>query len=47
MIVCFETLLWLLALALDAIKLTLKVGFICPFVVTDPIDLGATTELLF
>ena len=26
---------------------TLKVGFICPFVVIDPTDLGATTELLF
>ena len=28
--------------AWDAVKLTLKVGFICPFVVDDPTDLGAT-----
>ena len=27
--------------------LTLKVGFLCPFVVIAPTDLGATTELLF
>ena len=26
----------------DAVKLTLQVGFICPFVVIDPTDLGAT-----
>ena len=30
-----------------AIKLTLKVGYICPFVVIDPTNLGATMELLF
>ena len=30
-----------------AIKLTLKVGYICPFVVIDPTSLGATKELLF
>ena len=28
--------------AWDAVKLTLKVGYICPFVVDDPTDLGAT-----
>ena len=33
--------------AWDEVKLTLKVGFICPFVVIDPTDLGVTTELLF
>ena len=32
--------------AWDTVKLTLKVGFICPFVVIDPTYLGATTELL-
>ena len=28
--------------AWDAVKLTLKVGFICPFVVDDSTNLGAT-----
>ena len=41
-IVCSGTLLWLFSPAWDAVKLTLQVGFICPFVVIDPIDLGAT-----
>ena len=27
---------------MDAVKLTLKLGFICPFVVIDPTNLGAT-----
>ena len=35
---------WLFSPACDAVKLTLQeVGFICPFVVVDPTDLGATT----
>ena len=46
-IVCWGTLLWLFSQACDAIKLTMKVGFICPFVVIDPTDFGSTTELLF
>ena len=36
------TLLWLFSRAWDAVKLTLKVGFICHFVVDDPTDLDAT-----
>ena len=40
--ICSRTLLWLFSPAWDAVKLTLHVGFICPFVVIDPIDLGAT-----
>ena len=46
-IVCSGTLFWLFTLAWDIVKLTLKGGFICPFVVIDPTDLGATMELLF
>ena len=34
--------LWWFSFALDAEKFTLKVGFICLFVVIDPIYLGAT-----
>ena len=48
--VCPGTLLfWLFFQALDRVKLTLKVAFkfICPFVIIDPTNLGATTELLF
>ena len=33
---------WLFSPAWDAVKLTLKVGFIFPFVVIDPSDLGST-----
>ena len=33
---------WLFSSAWDAVQLTLQVGFICPFVVIDPTDLGAT-----
>ena len=40
--ICSRTLLWLFSPAWDAVKLTLHVGFICPFVVVDPTDLGAT-----
>ena len=39
---CSGALIWLFSPAWDAIKLTLKVGFICPFVVDDPTYLGAT-----
>ena len=44
MIVMFGALLWLFSPgpAWDAVKLTLTVGFICPFVVIDPIYSGAT-----
>ena len=42
MIVCSQTLLWLFYPALDAVKLTLQVGSICPFVVIDSTNLGAT-----
>ena len=48
--VCPGTLLWLFFQALDTVKLTLKVAwlaFICPLVIIDPTNLGATTELLF
>ena len=38
----FGALLWLFTPAWDAVKLTLKVGFICSFVVIDPAYLGAT-----
>ena len=38
----FGALLSLFSPAWGAIKLTLKVGFMCPFVVIDPTDLGAT-----
>jgi hypothetical protein len=39
-VVCSGPLVWLFFLACDAVKLTLDldVGFICPFVVIDPID---------
>ena len=33
---------WLFSPARDAVKLTLKVGFIFPFLVMDPTDLRAT-----
>ena len=33
--------LWLFAPTWDAVKLTLKAGFICPFVVIEPTNLGA------
>ena len=46
MIVCSGTLLWLFSLARVAVKLTLQVGFICPFVVIDPPDIGATPGLM-
>ena len=39
---CSGALIWLFCPAWDTVKLTLKVGFICPFVVDDPTDLGAT-----
>ena len=38
----FGAFLWLFLLSWDAIKLTLKVGFICPLVVIDSTTLGAT-----
>ena len=38
----FGDISWLFSLTWDAVKLNLKVGFICPFVVDDPTDLGAT-----
>ena len=41
-IVCSRPLVWLFSPAWDAVTLTLDVGFICPFVVIDPTDLGAT-----
>jgi hypothetical protein len=41
--VCSGALVWLLSPAWDAVILTLDVGFICPFVVIDPTDEGATT----
>ena len=40
--VCSGASLWLFSLAWDAVKLTLQVGFISPFVVIDPTGLGAT-----
>ena len=39
---CSGALIWLFSPAWDSVKLTLQVGFICPFVVEDPTDLGAT-----
>ena len=42
MFVCSGALICLFSPACDAVKLTLKAGFICPFVVDDPTDLGAT-----
>ena len=39
---CLGALIWLFSPAWDAVKLTLKAGFICPFVVDDPTDLGLT-----
>ena len=33
-------LIWLFFPALDAVKLILKAGFVCPFVVIDPTDSG-------
>ena len=39
---CLGALIWLFSPAWDAVKLTLKVGFICPFVVNEPTNLGAT-----
>ena len=39
---CARALIWLFSLAWDAVKLTLIVGFICPFVVNDPTNLGKT-----
>ena len=39
---CPGALIWLFSPALDAVNLTLKVGFICPFVVDDPTYLVAT-----
>ena len=41
-IVCSGSLVGLFSPAWDAVKLTLKAGFICPFVVDDPTDLGTT-----
>ena len=41
-IACLGTFLWLFSLAWDAVKLTLKVGFTCPFMVIDHTNLGAT-----
>ena len=41
-LVCLGALIWLFSPACDAVNLTLKVGFICPFVVDDPTYLGAT-----
>ena len=41
-IICSEAFLWLFSPTWDSVKLTLKVGFICPFMVIDPTDLGTT-----
>ena len=46
-IICSGTLHWLFSPGWDAVKLTLKVGFIFPFVVIGPTDLKATTKLFF
>ena len=43
--VCSGTFLWLFSPTWNTVKLTLKVGFICPFVVIDPTNLGATIVL--
>ena len=45
-IVFLGTLLWLFSPAWNAIKPTLNVDLICPFVVIDPSDLGATMETI-
>ena len=39
---CSGAFIWLFSPAWDTVKLTLKVGFICPFVVDDPTYLGTT-----
>ena len=39
---CLGVLIWPFSPAWDTVKLTQKVGFICPFVVDDPTNLGAT-----
>ena len=46
-IVCSGSLAWLFSPAWDAVKLILQedFGFICPFVVIDPTDLGALTAI--
>ena len=41
-LVCSAALLWLFSLPWDAVELTLQVGFIFPFMVIEPTDLGAT-----
>ena len=40
--VCSGTLLWLFSPAWDTVQPKLQVGFICPLVVIDPTNLGAT-----
>ena len=40
--VCSGALIWLFSPAWNTVKFTLKAGFVCPFVVDDPTDLGAT-----
>jgi hypothetical protein len=37
------SLVWLLSLTFDTLKLILEFGLICPFVAIDPTDYGATT----
>ena len=45
-IVCSGSLVWLFSPAWDAVNSPCQeVGFICPFVVIDPTDLGATTAI--
>ena len=41
-VLVFWALIWLFSPAWDAVKLTLKAGFICPFVINDPTNLGKT-----
>ena len=41
-IICLGTLLWLFSQARDAVQIILRVGFICPFVVINPTNLGVT-----
>ena len=42
--ICSGSLVWLLSPAWDAVTPTCQeVGFICPFVIIDPTDLGSTT----
>ena len=36
----FWALLWLFSSAWNALELTMNIGFICPFVVIDPTNLG-------